>query len=107
MDGSAPVDVRAANARAAVRRWGRLALAGVAWVLLYRLNRPFWVWLLGDVLGVDLTSRAGGSLLFFVYDTTKITLLLAGIIFGITVLRSFMSVERTRALLGGLPESPF
>ena len=92
------------NARAAVRRWGGLALTGVAWVLLYRLNRPFWVWLLGDVLGVDLDSRAGGSLLFFVYDTTKITLLLVGIIFAITVLRSFMSVERTRALLGGRRE---
>jgi uncharacterized membrane protein YraQ (UPF0718 family) len=34
----------------------------------------------------------------------KILLLLAGIIFIVTVLRSFMSVERTRALLGGKRE---
>ena len=98
------VEVAAPNAHAGVRRWGGLALAAVAWVLLYRLNRPFWVWLLGDVLGVELRSRAGGALLFFVYDTTKITLLLVGIIFAITVLRSFMSVEPTRALLGGRRE---
>ena len=38
---------------------------------------------------------------FFSYDTVKITLLLTGIIFVVTVLRSFMSIERTRALLGG------
>jgi uncharacterized membrane protein YraQ (UPF0718 family) len=41
---------------------------------------------------------------FFFLDTVKILLLLAGIIFIVTVLRSFMSVERTRALLGGKRE---
>ena len=41
---------------------------------------------------------------FFFYDTVKIALLLTGIIFLVTVLRSFMSVERTRALLGGKRE---
>ncbi len=41
---------------------------------------------------------------FFVYDTTRILLLLSGIIFVVTVLRSFMSLERTRALLGGRRE---
>jgi len=41
---------------------------------------------------------------FSFLDTVKILLLLAGIIFIVTVLRSFMSVERTRALLGGKRE---
>ena len=41
---------------------------------------------------------------FFFYDTTKIALLLTGVIFVVTVLRSFMSIERTRALLGGKRE---
>jgi hypothetical protein len=36
-----------------------------------------------------------------VYDTTKILLLLGGIIFIVTVLRSFVTVEATRRLLGG------
>jgi len=90
--------------RAALRRWGGLGAAAIAWVVLYQVNLPFWTWLLGDVLGVDLHSQVGDSVLFFVYDTTKILLLLAGIIFVITVLRSFMSVERTRALLGGRRE---
>ena len=90
--------------REGLRRWGGLALAAGLWVVLYRANLPFWEWVVGTVAGVDLDSRVGDSLLFFVYDVTKIVLLLSGIIFVVTVLRSFMSVERTRALLGGRRE---
>lgn len=87
-----------------LRRWGAVAAAVVAWWVLYRLNRPFWDWLLFDVIGLDPATRVGESIHFFFYDVTKITLLLSGIIFVVTVLRSFMSVERTRALLGGRRE---
>jgi len=89
---------------AALWRWCGLAAAALAWAAVYQVNLPFWTWLLGDVVGVDLHSRLGDSLLFFFYDTTKIVLLLAGIIFVVTILRSFMSIERTRALLGGRRE---
>ena len=88
----------------AYRLWGRLAAAAVLWVAAYAVNQPLWDWLVGDVAGLDLTSRLGSGIHFFVYDTVKIVLLLAGIIFVVTVLRSFMSVERTRALLGGRRE---
>ena len=88
----------------AVRRWVLVAAAAVSWWLLYSLNRPFWDWLLFDVIGLDADSRLGESIHFFCYDVTKISLLLTGIIFVVTVLRSFMSVERTRALLGGRRE---
>ena len=84
-----------------LRLWGGLALAALAWFALYRINGPFWNWLLFEVIGLDPDSRAGESIRFFVFDTTKILLLLSGIIFVVTILRSFMSVERTRTLLGG------
>lgn len=90
--------------RAAARRWATVAGAAVAWWALYSLNLPFWDWLLGDALGLDLASRWGGAVHFFLYDSVKILLLLTGVIFLVTVLRSFMSVERTRALLGGRRE---
>jgi uncharacterized protein len=83
---------------------GVLGAAAVAWWLLYRLNLPFWDWLLHDVFGMDPEARLTETLHFFLYDTVKITLLLCGIIFLVTVLRSYMSVERTRALLGGRRE---
>ena len=79
---------------------GALAGAAVVWWVLYSLNLPFWDWLLHDVFGMQPDARLTETLHFFFYDTVKITLLLCGIILLVTVLRSFMSVERTRALLG-------
>jgi len=87
-----------------IRRWLPVVGAAVLWWALYHWNRPFWTWLLYGVVGLDPDSRVGESVHFFFYDLTKITLLLSGIIFLVTVLRSFMSVERTRALLGGRHE---
>ena len=90
--------------RHSLKRRGGLLIAAVIWWALYLLNQPFWDWLVGRVVGLDLTSRLGSGVQFFFLDTVKILLLLAGIIFIVTVLRSFMSVERTRALLGGKRE---
>ena len=90
--------------RQGIRRWGTVAAVTLAWFALYQINKPFWDWLIGDVAGLDLDSRLGSGVHFFFYDTVKILLLLSGIIFVVTVLRSFMSVERTRALLGGKRE---
>jgi uncharacterized membrane protein YraQ (UPF0718 family) len=80
------------------------AAAGAAWFAAYELNERVWDWVLFGVLGLDSTSRVGESVHFFVYDTVKIGLLLVLVIFAVTFLRSFMSVERTRALLGGRRE---
>jgi uncharacterized membrane protein YraQ (UPF0718 family) len=88
-------------------RRGQLATllgAAVAWVGLYALNEHLWGWILYWVLGLDPMDRTAETIHFFLYDTAKITLLLIGIIFIVTVLRSYMSVERTRALLGGKRE---
>jgi len=87
--------------RTTTARWLGMGVVVVAWVTLYALNRPLWDWLVLDVVGLDPESRVGSGVHFFFFDTVKIALLLVGIIFVVTVLRSFMSVERTRALLGG------
>ena len=46
-------------------------------------------------------SQLGDAVAFFLYDVPKILLLLSGMIFLISILRTFFSPERTRALLGG------
>lgn len=81
-----------------------LLAGGALWWFLYTVNRPFWDTVVFDTAGLDPSSRRGEAVHFFFYDVTKITLLLTGMIFLITVLRSFMSVERTRSLLGGRRE---
>lgn len=80
------------------------AVAVGAWVGAYALNERLWDWLLYDGIGLDPEVRAAGALHFFLYDTAKIALLLTGIIFVVGVLRTFITIERTRALLGGRRE---
>ena len=78
-----------------------LLLAATGWLAVYRLNGPLWDAVVYDAAGLDPSSRLGSGLHFFCYDTVKIALLLTGIIFVVTVLRSYITLERTRALLGG------
>lgn len=50
--------------------------------------------------GVDIESRLGGSLQFFLYDVIKITLLLCVLIFAISYIQSFFPPERSRKIMG-------
>jgi uncharacterized membrane protein YraQ (UPF0718 family) len=92
------------RARTPVRRWVGLGVAAVVWFALYEVNLPVWDWVIYQVMGLDPASQLGSGVHFFFYDSIKILLLLVSIIFAVTVLRSFMSVERTRTLLGGKRE---
>ena len=57
-------------------------------------------WLVGDVFGLDLAGRVGGSVHFFIYDVVKIFILLSFLIFTISVVQSFFPPERTKRILG-------
>jgi len=81
--------------------WTAVVGVAVVWAALYAANRWVWDRLIFDLAGLDPGSHLGDGLHFFAYDTVKIGLLLGGIIFFVTVLRTFVSVERTRELLGG------
>jgi uncharacterized membrane protein YraQ (UPF0718 family) len=84
--------------------WLTLTASAAAWVTAYWVNGWLWDRFLYDALGMAPAARLTETIHFFLYDTIKIALLLVGIIFIITVLRSYMSIERTRAMLGGKRE---
>ena len=57
---------------------------------------------LGNMLslfGLDVTSRIGGSVLFFLYDVTKITILLCFLIFLISYIQSYFPPERSKKIM--------
>lgn len=56
--------------------------------------------LLRDGIGLDMASRVGGSVHFFIYDVIKIFILLSVLIFGISYVQSYFPPERTRRILG-------
>ena len=51
-------------------------------------------------LGLDISSRIGGAVQFFLYDTIKIFVLLSVLIFVISYIQSFFPPERTKKILG-------
>ena len=53
-----------------------------------------------NALGVDITSRWGGSIQFFIYDVIKIMVLLTCLIFLISYIQSYFPPERTKRILG-------
>ncbi|MBQ7964870.1 MAG: permease [Ruminococcus sp.] len=68
-------------------------ILGMSW-----LNR-----LIGTILnacGLDTTSRIGGSIQFFIYDTIKIMVLLGVLILIISYIQSYFPPERTKKILG-------
>jgi len=92
-------------AKKVLRRELILPFALVAgWFATYWANGRVWNWLLYTVLGLDPKKRLTESIHFFLYDAVKISLLLVGITFVVTIARSFITVERTRAFLGGKTE---
>lgn len=53
-----------------------------------------------STVGIDMTTRLGGSIQFFMYDTVKILVLLSVLIFTISYIQSYFPPERTKRILG-------
>lgn len=81
-----------------------LGFAVILWLTAYNLIQLFADWLSYSVLGLSADSHLGESVAFFLYDVPKILLLLSGMVFLISIVRTFFSPERTRSLLGGKRE---
>lgn len=53
-----------------------------------------------SAVGVDIQSRIGSSVQFFLYDTIKITALLCVLIYFISYIQSYFPPERSKQILG-------
>ena len=52
------------------------------------------------LVGIDIETRFGASLNFFIYDVIKIFILLSVLIYSISYIQSYFPPERTRQILG-------
>ena len=86
------------------RSFALLGGAAVLWWLAYSHLHPLADFLTYDLFGLDAEGHLGSAVNFFLYDVPKILLLLGGMIFLITLLRSFVTPEQTRRWLGGRRE---
>jgi hypothetical protein len=74
--------------------------AAILWALLYG-NLEWFAALSLQVAGISRANRFGEALYFFIYEVPKVLLLLTAVVFLMGVVHTFISAERTRALLSG------
>ena len=83
----------------------------VRWLLVLSALVPAWVLIYGNLtafadamislLGLTRETRLGEAVHFFFYDTPKVLLLLTAVVFVMGIIHTFVSPERTRAMLSG------
>ena len=78
-----------------------LTVLAALWWLIYSNLVPAINWLTFTALGFEEGSHFGASLEFFIYDTIKILMLLAALIYAIAWVRASMKVEKVRDFLAG------
>ncbi|MFA6465120.1 MAG: permease [Desulfurivibrionaceae bacterium] len=91
---------------AAVRRYFFAGLLSLAlWFAVYKQLSPLADFIAFTLLDLAPESRLGKAVQFFLYDTPKVLMLLALVVFAVGILRSFFTPERTRKILAGKRES--
>jgi hypothetical protein len=76
-----------------------------AWWLVYQSLLPVAQYLTYDLFGLSRGSHLADAVEFFIYDTPKVLMLLTIVVFGVGIINSFFTPERTRQILAGKRES--
>ncbi len=98
--------VAAAGVQSTARRqmlW--LALGLVLWLGAYATLAPAADWFTYQVLCLPQEQHLSRAVEFFVFETPKVLMLLTLVVFGVGIVRSFFTPERTRRILSGRRES--
>jgi uncharacterized membrane protein YraQ (UPF0718 family) len=80
-------------------------LALVAWWLVYSRLAVGAEWLTVAALGLSRQTALGSAIEFFLYEAPKVLMLLTVVVFGVGIVRSFFTPERTRRVLAGKREA--
>ena len=103
---SAPATVPTAAVPAGALRQAAALAAGLAvWGLIYWRLASAADWLTTSLFGLSIQKPLGAAVAFFLYEVPKVLLLLTLVVFGVGVVRSFFTPERTRRVLAGRRES--
>jgi uncharacterized protein len=69
--------------------------------VVYRNLAGVAAWLTFSVFHIARGSRLGSAVEFFIYETPKVLMLLTLVVFGVGIVRTYFTPERTRRLLSG------
>ena len=90
-------------------RWFWMAVGGLAgaatWMLAYSNLARFARWITYTLAGLAPGTHLASAVEFFIFEAPKVLMLLVLVVFGVGIIRSFFTPERTRRVLAGRRES--
>jgi uncharacterized protein len=92
------------NKTAVLTLLGKLIIAAGIWYFIYHFLAPVTSWITHGLLGIASDSHLGSALEFFIFEVPKVMMLLIAVIFGVGIIRSFFTPEKTRRILAGKKE---
>lgn len=81
-----------------------MAVALLAWWLIYRNLATTAAWLTYQVLPMEKGTHLSAAVEFFMFETPKVLMLLTLVVFAVGIIRTFFTPERTRKILAGKSE---
>jgi hypothetical protein len=93
------------NRAPASLRLAAVVVAAAAWVAAYRTLPAAASRLTYGVVGLAPGTHLASAVEFFLYEAPKVLMLLVVVVFGVGIVRSFFTPERTRRVLAGRRES--
>jgi uncharacterized membrane protein YraQ (UPF0718 family) len=82
-----------------------VALSVMAWWLIYARLTGCSSWLTYDIIHMTWGTQLASAMEFFSFEVPKVMMLLTLVVFGVGIIRSFFSPERTRRILAGKREA--
>lgn len=76
----------------------------ILWWFVYKQLETVAAFFTFGLLGLKPASHLGEAVFFFIYETPKVLMLLTLVVFGVGIVRSFFTPEKTRAILSGKRE---
>jgi len=87
----------------------RYVLAGVllaaGWAAIYQGLAPFSAWFTYSLLRLPHGQHLSAAVEFFVFEVPKVLMLLTLVVFGVGIIRTYFTPQRTRQILAGRRES--
>ena len=101
VEGDRPTTARRSRALQAI-----LALVAVAaWWAVFTHLESFARWTTHTLFSMESGSRLAAAVEFFIFEVPKVLMLLTLVVFGVGIIRSFFTPERTRRILAGKRET--
>lgn len=71
------------------------------WILIYLNLNALTDFIVYSIIGLEKNTHLTNAIWFFIFEVPKVLMLLILVVFGVGIIRSYFSPERTRKMLGG------